>query len=330
MSTSELRIGIIGCGRSSRIHVERLRAVAGTEVVGCADINAESARTMAESLPGSVPHFTEAKELLTRTAPQAVSIFASHRAHYRLAMDALQAGCHVFIEKPLSTNLQEAHDIVKLARARSRKVGVGHQFRLSPNLVEARRLLAEGAIGRLRLVTAVLARPWLAGHSGPSDTWRLDPRVSGGGILADAGDHLLDSLLWTTGRTTLEVAAIQERLSLGLDVVTAASLRLSDAVLATIAVTGVAAAPVFELTFHGEAGKLRATPQGLWRAESDVETAVSLPGEASIPPSIDANFIAAVRDEAPLCCPAEDAIETVRLLEALGRSAVSGQVVRLS
>ena len=55
-------------------------------------------------------------------------------------MDALQGGCHVFIEKPLSTNPQEAVDIVGVARGRSRKVGVGHQYRLSPSFLEARRL----------------------------------------------------------------------------------------------------------------------------------------------------------------------------------------------
>ena len=56
-------------------------------------------------------------------------------------MDALQAGCHVFIEKPLSTNVQEAADIVGLARGRSLKVAVGHQYRLCPSLAEARRHL---------------------------------------------------------------------------------------------------------------------------------------------------------------------------------------------
>ena len=116
-------------------------------------------------------------------------------------MDALQAGCHVFIEKPLSTNVQEAVDIVGLARARNRKVGVGHQFRLLPEPGPgAGELLAErgdrpGPAGHGD-AGAALARvaPRAAEHS-----WRFDPEVAGGGILADAGDHLVDALLWTTG-----------------------------------------------------------------------------------------------------------------------------------
>ena len=115
-------------------------------------------------------------------------------------MDALQAGCHVFIEKPLSTSVQEAVDIVGLARGRGVKVGVGHHLRLLPSLIRARAMLAEGAIGPVRLVTATLALPWLESHRGEEHSWRFDPRFAGGGILADAGVQLIDALLWTTGQ----------------------------------------------------------------------------------------------------------------------------------
>ena len=116
-------------------------------------------------------------------------------------MDALQAGCHVFIEKPLSTNVQEAADIVGAGPGRGRKVGVGHQYRLLPSLVEARR--AAGRRGD-RAGPAGRRRPWPSPGwrriGGAENSWRFDPKVAGGGILADAGDHLIDALLWTTGQ----------------------------------------------------------------------------------------------------------------------------------
>ncbi len=96
---------------------------------------------------------------------------------------------------------------------------MGHQYRLMPGLVEARRRLASGAIGALRMVTAALASPWLGSHNDPEDSWRFAPKAGGTGILADEGDHLLDALLWTTGRAAAEVAAIQNRREPGLDVV---------------------------------------------------------------------------------------------------------------
>ncbi len=328
-----LRIGIAGCGHAARVHLGRLLDLPGVRVVGCADPDLAAAQALAATVPagddgGAVPFFSDHKELLTRTAPDVLSIFTPHRAHYRPAMDALQAGCHVFIEKPLSTNAQEADDIVSLARGRGRKVGVGHQYRLQPSLVEARRRLSEGAIGRLGMVTSALAAPWLAQHSGPEDSWRLDPKISGGGILADAGDHLLDALLWTVGQAAAEVAAFQAKLDSGLDVVTAAAIRLADGTPATLAISGVAPESVFELNYFGEKGLLRATERALtlFPAGGSPRT-IPLP-EPNL--SIDGDFVAAVAEDRPPCCPADQALDTVRLLEAITRSAASGQVVRVA
>ena len=139
-------------------------------------------RRCAAGRPGAatpVPAFADHRELLRQQAPDALAIFTPHLSHYRLTMDALQAGCHVFIEKPLSTNSQEAADIVSLARGRGLKVGVGHQFRLCPSLIEARRRVAAGEIGPVRLVTAVLARPWLSTLAREESSWRFDPKVAG-------------------------------------------------------------------------------------------------------------------------------------------------------
>lgn len=328
MGGSVLRLGIIGCGRSARIHAARLRATEGVEVVACADPDPDAAAALAaEGVPAGAappPAYTDHREMISAVSPDAVSIFTPHRNHYRPAMDALQAGCHVFVEKPLSTNPQEAVDLIKLAQARGRKMAIGHQYRLAPSLAEVRRRLAQGAIGRLRLVTANLAMPWLAAHSAPEDSWRLDPKVSGGGIVADAGDHLLDALLWTTGRAALEVAALQECQAPGLDVVTAAVIRLAGGIPATVAISGVSPEPLFALTFHGESGRLHATESQLIDPEGQP---VALPAAG---PSVDANFVAAVLRDDPLCCPADSALETVKLLEAIARSAVTGGVVRLA
>ena len=243
-------------------------------------------------------------------------------------MDALQADCHVFIEKPLSTNVQEAVDIVGLARGRNRKVGVGHQYRLCPSLVEARRRLASGSIGALRLVTATLAQPWLATHGGAENSWRFDPRVSGGGLLADAGHHLLDTLLWTTGQVAVETAAVQSQLESGLDLVTTAVIRLAGGTPATVALSGVSPGSLFELVYFGEGGSLRVTERTLVEAQGEKPgqaVALSEPAE-----NIDGNFVAALIHDVPLCCPADQALDTVRLSEAIARSAATGQVVRLA
>ena len=330
--SSVLRVGIVGCGRAARIHLDRLLAHGEVAVVGCADTELctrPGPQRRVGEVRGSepVPCFDDHRRLLKQSGPDALCIFTPHLWHYRLAMDALQAGCHVFIEKPLSTNLQEAADIVGLARGRALKVAVGHQYRLRPSLVEARRLLMQGTSGRLRLVTATLAQPWLASREGPADDWRRDPKVAGGGMLADTGDHLIDALLWSTGQAAMDVYAAQTKLDSGLDVVTAATLRLRDGTPATLAVSGVSPSFLFELNYFGERGRIRATDQLLEvDGEGHGPSAVALPEQDE---SIDGNFVGSLSDDRPLSCPAEEALETVRLIEAVARSAATGHVVRL-
>jgi predicted dehydrogenase len=327
-----LRIGIAGCGYAAQVHLDRLLAIDAVQVVGCADTDLDAARALAARVPveeggAAVPVFGDHKELLRQLAPDALAVFTPHLAHYRVAMDALQADCHLFIENPLSTNLQEAVDVAGLARNRNLKVGVGHQFRLRPSLAEARRRVAEGAIGPVRLVTATLAQPWLSAQHSAETSWRFDPNA-GGGMLADAGDHMIDALLWTTGQLAVEASAVQCREASGLDVVTAAALRLADGTAANLGLSGVSAGNLFELTYFGERGWLRATDTVL-----EEETVAATRREVPLPePSetIDGNFVSAVVAGTPLCCPADQALETVRLLEGIARSAATGQVVRLS
>lgn len=334
MAASVVRIGIAGCGHAARVHLRRLLALGEVQVVGCADTDPAAARALSASVgdsaqgqasASSIPVFADHRELIRHTAPDALAIFTPHIAHYRPAMDALQAGCHVFVEKPLSTNVQEAVDIVGLARGRDRKVGVGHQYRLRPSLALARRRLAEGAIGPLRLVVAALTQPWLTAHGGAENAWRFDPKLAGGGILSDSGDQLIDTLLWTTGQQAVEATALQSRQENGLDLVTAAAVRLASGALATVAVSGVSPGSLFELTFLGERGRLRATEDELVE-ELDGAPArpVALP---QVSESVDGNFVAAVVSNAPLCCPAAEAVDTVRLLDAITRSAASGETV---
>ena len=330
-----LKIGIVGCGHAARVHSGRLRGLEGVAIVGCAIPDTEAARAFVSEVvgpggdPSTLPIFEDHQQLLSEVSPDILAIFSPPRSHYRPAMDGLQAGCHLFIEKPLSTNAQEADDIVTLARGRDRVVAVGHQYRLSPSLIEGKRLLAEAAVGRLRMVTAIMAEAWLDGHGGPENAWRLDPRISGGGIIADAADHLLDALIWTTGRSVAEVVAFQDREAPGLDVVDAISLRLTDGIPVTLAISGVSPGPLFEMTFFGETGTLRASETSLRLARSGRETfeEVKLSGN---PTSIDADFIDSIRSGRAPCCSAEQAMETVRLQEAIARSANSGQVFRLS
>jgi predicted dehydrogenase len=331
MATTSLRIGIVGRGSAALAHADRLLAIDGVTIVGCADADLSMARTLASEITGPsepVPAFEDHSELLRQAAPEALVIVTPNHSHYRAAMDGLQAGCHLLIATPLSTNVQEAVDIVGLARARDRKVGVGHGFRRTASLIKAREMLEGGAIGRPSLITSTLAVAWPERLDESERDESSEPQISQGGILAELGLEWIDALLWTSRRSAEMVSAIQSRQEDGLDQVTVASIRLVDGILASIAISGVAHGPFFELVLHGEGGRLRATDDSLDLEAGDGETReIPLP-EAD--PNLDSNFVAAVREGSPLCCPASEVLDAVRVLEAIARSAAIGQFVGLA
>jgi predicted dehydrogenase len=177
------------------------------------------------------------------------------------------------------------------------------------------------------MVTCILTRPWLTNLQHEERSWRFNAKRSGGGILPDVADHLIDALLWTTRQVAREVGAVQSQTEPGIDLVTAACIRLADGTPVALAISGISPGSLFALDYFGELGRLTATDQILEEERFDTpRRGVALP-----PPSqtIDGNFVAALANGFTLCCPADQALDTVRLLEAIARSATTGQVVRL-
>src|SRR5271166_2760019 len=159
--SARLRIGMAGCGRARRLHVDRLLALAKVEFVGCADPHGGCAESLAERI-GPTPAREKTPVVCGHhtLGPNISFIFTPHFGHYRPAIDAFQTGCHVFIEKPLATNVQEAADIVVMAPGRQCKVRMGHPFRPSPSLSETCRHFKTRAVGKFDVVTALIARRW--------------------------------------------------------------------------------------------------------------------------------------------------------------------------
>jgi predicted dehydrogenase len=193
--------------------------------------------------------------------------------------------------------------------------------------MEARRRLASGTIGPVRLITAVLARPRSADVVNAPAEQASARWSTAAGILSEAGDHLIDALLWTTGQVAREVGALQEPARHAADLGTAAAIRPADGTPVSLAVSGVSPGPIFVIDYFGETGRLRATGQSLEEERTD-RAPITVPLEAPSQ-TIDGNFIAALRGGEPLCCSAEEALDTVRLFEAIVRSAATSQIVRV-
>jgi predicted dehydrogenase len=126
-----VRVGVVGIGHLGSLHLKMYAEMPSAVVSGVFDINAEHAAVRAAEF--GVKAFTSYDELLQNV--DAVSIATTTSAHYEAAMKALERGVHVFIEKPITTTVEEALEIVKLSDAKNLKAQVGHIERFNPALL---------------------------------------------------------------------------------------------------------------------------------------------------------------------------------------------------
>jgi UDP-N-acetylglucosamine 3-dehydrogenase len=187
-----LKVGIVGAGLMGRNHA-RVVAESGARVVAVADPDPVGAAHVAERY-GARRH--AAHDALVRDPDvEAVVVATPTALHFAVARDALEAGKHVLVEKPMAATVDEARELVRLARKHGRTLAVGHVERHNPVVRWMKDKLASGAFGD---VIAIQSR-------------RLSPhpeRVRDVGVVLDLGIHDLDVLCHLAGRSPAGVYAL--------------------------------------------------------------------------------------------------------------------------
>jgi len=190
---------------------------------------------------------TDWRSVIERDDIDIVDICAPGWMHAEIALEALAAGKHVLVEKPLANTLEEA-ELMATAAASARGRGVqsmiGFNYRRVPALALARELIAEGRLGTVRHVRAAYLQDWLSDVETPM-SWRLRKETAGSGALGDIASHAIDQVQHLTGQTVTEVTGtlrtfVTERPgAAGLEKVT-----VDDAAWATLGLTGGVSASV--------------------------------------------------------------------------------------
>lgn len=124
----KIRLGIIGVGHLGTFHVKVAKEIEEIELIGIYDLDNNKAQTIAESY--KVKAYNNLEELLKET--EAVSIVVPTTHHYQVASQCLEANCHLFIEKPITSTVEQAQEIIKKAKESQKKVQVGHIERFNP------------------------------------------------------------------------------------------------------------------------------------------------------------------------------------------------------
>lgn len=200
-----LRVLVAGCGNMGASHARAYHRMPGFQVVGLVSRGEASRRALGAEL-GGPPGFGDYHEALRATRPDVVSINTYPETHGPFALAAIEAGCHVFCEKPLATTVQEAQAVVDAARARDRKLVVGYILRVHPawmRFVEIARTLGKPLVMRMNLNQQSHGPAWNV-HRNLMDS--MSPIV-------DCGVHYVDVMCQMTGARPARVSAIGARLT---------------------------------------------------------------------------------------------------------------------
>ena len=201
-------IGIIGCGKIAQIrHIPEFAANPRCHLSGYYNPTRSRAEDMASKYGGKV--YGSIEQMLSDPDVDAVVVCLANSVHAEVTIKALEAGKDVLCEKPMATTLEDCLLMLETAKRTGRLLLIAQNQRLAPAHVEARKLIGEGAIGK------VLTFRTAFGHSGPEnwsispgkDTWFFKPGTAVMGVMADLGVHKTDLIIYLLGSNVVNVRA---------------------------------------------------------------------------------------------------------------------------
>lgn len=342
MPNDRINFGLIGCGRVAPRHAESLRNLQGTRLVAVADIQDARAQRFAHDYAAEPCH--DYHSLLDRPDIDVIDICTPSGLHAQMAIEALEAGKHVLVEKPMALALDDADRMIAAARANEVKLGVVLQNRYNPPMRDLRRAVDEGRLGKLMLGNATVRwyRPQEYYEDGWHGTWAMD-----GGALMNQSIHHIDALQWLLGepaRVTAYTATLAHRMEAedaGVAVITFRSGALGVVEGSTLTYPENLEGSV---AIFGERGSVKVGGTALnrkvfWKIENELEhEREMLTREQVDPPSVYgyshqaviADLAEAIRENRQPKTHGEEARKSVALVLAMYESARSGKPVEMA
>ena len=321
---------MIGCGGNSSGHARRLNEHPDAQIIATCDVNTEIANGYIDrNLPELEPRpdaYDDIDKMLAETKPDAVLISTPHTLHFEQGMKALNAGCHVFMEKPMVTAAEDAYTIAEKVKETGKVFVVGYNTPCSANFYYLRETIRNKTLGKLELVTGYITQDWLRATTG---AWRQVPELSGGGQAYDSGAHLLNSLCWSVESNIDEVFAFIDNCGAAVDINSSINIRFENGVLAGIVISGNCPSPGgTHMAFIFDDGRIEIDGWGggwirVFEGNKQIENPTITP-EMSAGPA-DYNFIDSILGRAESRTSAVNGIIQCELMDAIYESARTGR-----
>lgn len=315
---AKVRVGFIGAGGNAQWHGRQMaEQTEDVEIVALADPNQSSREAFATKLNlPDIPQFASHAEMLAQVELDAVVISTPHTLHYEQAADAMNAGAHVLVEKPMTCTSREAEQLLATAKERNKILQVSYQRHFQPEFLYIKQAIARGEIGKLTSITASLYQEW---KQLSTNTWRQDPALSGGGFMMDSGSHIIDILLWTTGLTPAEVKPVMHRQGTAVEIDSFTSIRFEEGAVAGLNLVGFAPCWHETYVFCGEEGGIFFENGKITVRRSNAEPVV--PQLENPATNSDKSFIDAVLGRNEVQVSGEYAYKVIKLTEMIYQAA---------
>ncbi len=340
----QFRTACIGCGQIARfLHVPDYALCPEAELVALCDLNKSKAGRLAERWAPQASIYTDYKQMLKNEQLDAVTVALPNYLHARVTIDALKAGCHVNVEKPMACSAAEAQRMIDTADRCGLLLNVNQSQRLFPPHVKAKEVMDSGILGRILHVTAVF------GHEGPeywspTGKWFFRRKEARFGAMADLGVHKADLVRFLTGKEIAEVAAFSARLEKKRSDVEdnfAACLKFDDGTVGTLAASWTVKGMEANYTvFHCANGSLRVCElpdkplvANLVNPECEIvfEVPEAISNDMDDFWGLDASgkFVRAAMGKEPPYCPGEEGKKSLDVILAAEKAQKTGRTVKL-
>lgn len=234
------RIAVIGAGAMGRNHLRVLHELDRAELVALADADESTAQKSARRF--NIPYYTDHKELLDATKPDAVIVAVPTALHREVVLDAISHGVHVLVEKPIASTVDEGHELMKAAKDAGVILAVGHIERYNPAIVELYKRLRAGELGRVFKMHARRLGPF-------------PPRVRDVGVVVDLAPHDVDIMRWLSGSEVQRVyAETAKQIHTEHEDLVSGTLRFEDSVIGVLDINWLTPTKIRELLVTGERG----------------------------------------------------------------------------
>jgi predicted dehydrogenase len=310
-----LKVGVVGARGIGSQHANCHKNDALAELVAVCDVVRERADKLGAEV--GVPAYSSLKEMLAAHPEiEIVDVCTGGDEnggwHYEPTMEALAAGKHVLVEKPMVLDCAEARRVIRTRDKTGRLLSVAFPGSFSPGIHTVKTMIAAGEIGEMRSIVGYCHQNW---HSVVSaDSWKRDPKISGGGFLFDTGSHLVNTMVDLGGADVKALSVMQDN-SVALELSTAMVGRFANGVFFTIAAEGDSVNCTSRIVIIGTKGVLITSMYG------DIVRVIR-PGrfpeqDIPIPPSLGVfeQFLRVREGKMENPCPAEIGLRFANLMD---------------